>query len=104
MIEEKLESRIEEIPIVQEFKDVFIEELPGIPLDREIEFTIDLLLDTAPISKAPYKMASLELKELKDQLQELLDKGFIRPNVSPWGAPILFVKKKDGWMRLWINY
>jgi hypothetical protein len=102
--EEKLGCRIEEIPIVWEFVDVFPEELPGIPPDREIEFTIDLLPDTAPISKAPYRMAPLELKELKDQLQELLDKGFIRPSVSPWVAPILFVKKKDGLMRLCIDY
>jgi hypothetical protein len=102
--EEKLGRRIEEIPIVREFVDVFLEELPGIPPDKEIEFTIDLLPDTAPISKAPYRMAPLELKELKDQLQELLDRGFIRPSVSPWGAPVLFVKKKDGSMRLCINY
>ena len=72
--------------------------------EREVEFTIDLALGTAPISKAPYKMAPLELKELKIQLQELLDKGFIRPNVSPWGAHVLFVKKNDGSMRLCINY
>jgi hypothetical protein len=104
MTEEKLGCRIEEIPIVREFVDVFPEELPRIPPDREIEFTIDLLPNTAPISKAPYRMASLELKELKDQLQELLDKGFIRPSVSPWGAPVLFVKKKDGSMRLCIDY
>jgi hypothetical protein len=84
--------------------DVFPEELLGIPPDREIEFTIDLLPNTAPISKAPYRMAPLELKELKDQLQELLDKGFIRPSVSPWGALVLFVKKKDGSMRLCIDY
>jgi hypothetical protein len=104
MTEEKLGCRIEEIPIVREFVDVFPEKLPRIPPDREIEFTIDLLPNTAPISKAPYRMASLELKELKDQLQELLDKGFIRPSVSPWGAPVLFVKKKDGSMRLCIDY
>ena len=105
MTEKKnLGCMIEEIPTVREFMDVFPEELPGIPPDREIEFTIDLLPDAAPISKAPYRMAPLELKELKDQLQELLDKGFIRPNVSPWGAPILFVKKKDGSMRLCIDY
>jgi hypothetical protein len=102
--EEKLGRRIEEIPIIKEFVDVFLEELPGIPPDREIEFTIDLLPDIAPISKAPYRMAPLELKELKDQLQELLDKGFIRPSVSPWRAPVLFVKKKDGPMRLCIDY
>ena len=69
-----------------------------------MEFTIDLALGLAPISKAPYRMAPMELKELKIQLQELLYKGFIKPSVSPWGAPILFVKNKDGSMRLYINY
>ena len=69
-----------------------------------MEFTIDLAPETTPISKAPYRMAPMELKELKIQLQEFLDKGFIRPSVSPWGAPALFVKKKDGSMRLCINY
>jgi len=81
--------------VVQEFPEVF-QEVPGLPLDREIEFTIELLPSTAPISKAPYLMAPAELVELKKQLQELLDKGLIQPSVSPWGAPILFVKKKDG--------
>jgi len=98
------EAKLEEIPIVSDFLDVFPEELPGLPPNREIEFTIDLLPGTGPISKAPYRMAPLELKEFKKQLQELLDKGFIRPSVSPWGAPVLFVKKKDGSMRLCINY
>jgi hypothetical protein len=102
--EEKLGCRIKEMPIVKEFVDVFPEELPGIPPNREIEFTIDLLPDTATISKAPYRMAPLELKELKDQLQELLDKSFIRPSVSPWRVPVLFMKKKDGSMRLCIDY
>ena len=69
-----------------------------------MEFTIDLAPETAPISNAPYRMAPMELKELKIQLQEFLDKGFIRPSVSPWGALALFVKKKDGSMRLCINY
>jgi hypothetical protein len=78
--------------------------LPGLPPDREIEFSIDLLLGSSLISKALYRMAPVELKELKEQLQELLDKGFIRPSVSPWGAPVLFVKKKDGSMRLCIDY
>jgi hypothetical protein len=102
--EDKAEAKIEEIPVVREFIDVFPDELPGMPPDREIEFTIDLLPGTAPISKAPYRMAPRELAELKGQLQELLDKGFIRPSVSPWGAPVLFVKKKDGSMRLCIDY
>ena len=89
---------------MSEFPEVFPEDLPGLPPDREIEFSIDLLLGSGPISKAPYRMAPAELKELKEQLQELLDKGFIRPSVSPWGAPVLFVKKKDGSMRLCIDY
>ncbi|XP_073057272.1 uncharacterized protein [Primulina eburnea] len=88
--------RLEEIPIVQEFPDVFPEELPREIPDREVEFEINLVLGAAPISKAPYRMAPAELKELKEQLQELLDKKQIRPSASPWGAPMLFVKKKDG--------
>jgi hypothetical protein len=98
------EAKLEEIPIVHDFVDVFSEELPELPPDRKIEFTIDLLLGMRPISKAPYWMAPLELRELKEQLQELLDRGFIRPSESPWGAPVLFVKKKDGSMRLCIDY
>jgi hypothetical protein len=95
------ELKLENIPIVSEFPEVFPEDLPGLPPDREIEFSVDLLPGSGPISKAPYRMAPAELKEL---LQELLDKGFIRPSVSPWGAPVLFVKKKDGNMRLCIDY
>nr|GFA82763.1 putative reverse transcriptase domain-containing protein [Tanacetum cinerariifolium] len=95
---------IHDQPIVFEFPDVFPDELPGIPLVREVEFNIKLFPGAEPISKAPYRMASIELKDLKDQLQELLERGFIRPSVSPWGAPVLFVKKKDGSMRLCIDY
>jgi len=98
------EEQLEEIPVVREYPDVFPEELPGIPPERDVAFNIDLLPGTAPISKAPYRMAPSELQELKTQLQELIDKGFIRPSVSPWGAPVLFVKKKDGSMRLCIDY
>ena len=93
-----------DIPIVREFPDVFPEDLPGIPIDREIEFSFDLLPGTSLILKAPYQMAPIELKELKEQLQKLLDKGLIRPSASPWGASVLFVKKKDGAMRLCIDY
>ena len=96
--------KLEDIPIVREYPDVFPEDLPSLPPEREVEFTIDLVPGTGPMSKAPYRMALVELKELKVQLQELLDKGFIRPSVSPWEAPILFVKKKDGLMRLCIDY
>nr|GFD00478.1 putative nucleotidyltransferase, ribonuclease H [Tanacetum cinerariifolium] len=95
---------IHDQPIVSEFPDVFPDELPGIPLVREVEFNIELIPGVEPISKTPYRMAPIELKELKDQLQELLERGFIRPSVSPWGAPVLFVKKKDGSMRLCIDY
>ncbi|KAL0558781.1 hypothetical protein IC582_003363 [Cucumis melo] len=91
-------------PVVRDYPDVFPEELPGLPPHREVEFAIELEPGTVPISRAPYRMAPVELKELKVQLQELLDKGFIRPSVSPWGAPVLFVKKKDGSMRLCIDY
>ena len=96
--------KIQDIPVVNEFEDVFPTDLPGLPPDREIEFAIDLAPGTAPVSKAPYRLAPVEMKELATQLQELLDKGMIRPSVSPWGAPVLFVKKKDGSMRLCIDY
>ena len=82
----------------------FPEELKSLPPEREFEFVIDLFPGEAPISKTPYRMAPAELKELKEQLQELLDQGFIQPSVSPWGAPVLFVKKKDGTLRLCIDY
>ena len=90
--------------MVCEFLDVFPEDLPGFPPHREIEFVIELAPSIEPASKALYRMAPAELKELKIQLQELLDLGFIRPSFSPWGAPVLFVKKKDGSMRMCINY
>ncbi|KAL4010648.1 hypothetical protein IC575_030151 [Cucumis melo] len=91
-------------PVVRDYPNVFPEELPGLPSQREIEFAIELEPGTVPISRAPYRMALAELEELKVQLQEFLDKGFSRPSVSPWAAPVLFVKKKDGSMRLCINY
>nr|XP_009765345.1 PREDICTED: uncharacterized protein LOC104216908 [Nicotiana sylvestris] len=87
---------VQSVPIVNEFPEVFPEDLLGIPPDREIDFGIDLLPGIKSISILPYRMAPAELKELKVQLKDLLDKGFIRPNVSPWGAPVLFVRKKDG--------
>ncbi|KAL0545863.1 hypothetical protein IC582_015759 [Cucumis melo] len=100
--EEKLKP--EDVLVVNEYLDVFPTDLSGLPPDREVEFTIELLLGTTPISQAPYRMAPSKLKELKVQLQELVDKGYIRPSVSPWGAPVLFVKKKDGTLRLCIDY
>jgi hypothetical protein len=92
------------IPVVREFQDVFPEELPGLPPVREIEVSIETILGVSPIAQSPYRMAPMELAELKVQLQELLDKGFIRPSNSPWGAPVLFVKKKDGTLCLCIDY
>ncbi|XP_042444069.1 uncharacterized protein LOC122029195 [Zingiber officinale] len=96
--------RLSDVPIVREFSDVFSDELPGLPPKRQVEFTIEFVPGTAPVSKTPYRMAPKELEELKVQLQELLDRGFIRPSVSLWGAPVLFVKKKDGSLRLCIDY
>jgi hypothetical protein len=87
-----------------EFLDVFPEDLPGMPPDRDIEFSIELILGTAPISKRPYRMDVKDLAELKKQIEELLSEGFIRPSSSPWGAPTLFVDKKDGSRRLCIYY
>ncbi|KAG8496889.1 hypothetical protein CXB51_008087 [Gossypium anomalum] len=97
------ESKIESVLVVCEFIDVFPEKLPRLPPEREVEFSIELAPGTMPISIAPYRMAPTELKELKVQLQELTDKDFARPSYSPWGAPVLFVKK-DGSMRLCIDY
>ena len=91
--------------IVNEFMDVFPSEISGMPPARAVEFTIDLLPRTAPISKTPYyRMTPYVMSELKTQLQELLVKGYIRPSASTWGAPVLFMKKKDGSMRLCIDY
>ena len=95
---------VDEIPVVREFPDVFLDDIAGLPPDREVEFTIDLIPRTEPISIPPYRMAPAELRKLKAQLEELLSKGFIRPSISPWGALVLFVKKKDGRSRLCIYY
>jgi hypothetical protein len=85
-----------DVRTVSEFPDVFLEELPGMPPDREIKFVIELVPSTDPIFMRPYRMAANQLAELKEQLQELLDKGYINPSASPWGAPVIFVPKKDG--------
>jgi hypothetical protein len=95
---------LEGVPVVNEYPDVFPEELLGMPPDRDIEFVIDLIPGTSPIAKRPYRMAASELTELKKQLEELQRMGFIRPSSSPWGAPVLFVTKKDGSMRLCVDY
>jgi hypothetical protein len=97
-------SPLDEIPVVCEYPDVFPDEMPGMPPDRDVDFVIELQPGTAPISKRPYHMPPKELVELKNQLQELLDKGYIRPSSSPWGCPALFVKKKDGSLRLCVDY
>ncbi|GJS61378.1 hypothetical protein Tco_0656162 [Tanacetum coccineum] len=104
-IEDKSEKkRLEDVPIVRDFPEVFPEDLPGLPQTRQVEFHIDLVPGAAPVARAPYRLAPSEMKELADQLQELSDKGFIRPSSSPWGAPVLFVKKKDGSLRMCIDY
>jgi hypothetical protein len=95
---------LEDIRVVREYPDVFLEELPGMPLDRDIEFLIELLPGTSPISKRPYRMPVNELVELRKQIAELEAKGFIRPSSSPWGAPVLFVEKKDGAQRMCDDY
>ncbi|GJV94537.1 putative reverse transcriptase domain-containing protein [Tanacetum coccineum] len=103
--EDKLEEkRLKDVPIVKDFPEVFPEDLPGIPPTRQVEFQIDLVPGAAPVARAPYRLAPSEMKELAKQLQELYDKGFIRHNSSPWEAPILFVKKKDGSFRMCIDY
>jgi hypothetical protein len=95
---------LENLLVVREFVDVFPEELPGLSPERELEFTIDLKPGTEPIARMPYRMSTPELQELKMQLKELLDLGLIRPSVSPWGVPVIFIWKKDGSWRLCIDY
>ncbi|GKC99691.1 putative reverse transcriptase domain-containing protein, partial [Tanacetum coccineum] len=91
-------KRLEDVPVVQEFPEVFLEDLPGIPPTRQVEFRINLVPGTTTIARAPYRLAPSEMKELAEQLR------FIRPSSSPWGAPVLFVKKKDGSFRMCIDY
>ncbi|GJZ27872.1 putative nucleotidyltransferase, ribonuclease H [Tanacetum coccineum] len=98
------EPRISDIPVVRDFTDVFSEDLLGLPPQRQVEFRIDLVPGATPVAKSPYRLAPSEMQELSGQLQELQDKGFIRPSHSPWGAPVLFVKKKDGSFRMCIDY
>jgi hypothetical protein len=95
---------LEDIKVVNEYPDVFPDDLPGMPPDRDIEFSIELLPGTAPISKRPYGMDIKDLAELKKQIEELLSKGYIRPSSSPWGAPTLFIDKKDGSRRMCVDY
>jgi hypothetical protein len=93
-----------EVPVVNEFPDVFHIELLGMPPNRDIEFVIELNPGTAPIHKTPYRMATPELAGLKEHIKDLLEKGFIHPSSSPWGAPVIFVPKKDGTERLYVDY
>jgi hypothetical protein len=97
-------QKFEDIPVACEFPDVFIEDLPGMPLDQDVEFTIEIQPNTTSISRRPYKMTPPELAELKIQLKELLDKGYIHPSSSPWDCLALFVKKKDQSLRLCVDY
>ncbi|GKB79824.1 putative reverse transcriptase domain-containing protein, partial [Tanacetum coccineum] len=98
------EKRLEDVPTVRDFLEVFPEDLPGLPPTRQFKFQIYLVPSAAPVARAPYRLAPSELQELSTELQELSDKGFIRPSSSPWGAPVLFVKKKDGSFRMCIDY
>ncbi|GJU65116.1 hypothetical protein Tco_1246951 [Tanacetum coccineum] len=103
--EDKLEEKkLEDVPIVRDFSEVFPEDLPGLSPMRQVKFQIDLVPDDAPVTRAPYRFAPSELQELSTQLQEISDKGFIRPSSSPWGAQVLFVKKKDGSFGMCIDY
>jgi hypothetical protein len=102
--QKRKELKVEDHPVLWEFKDVFPEEVPGLPPKRDLDFSIDLVPGVVPTSKVPYRMSTPELVELKVQLKEMLDKGYIRLSVSPWGAPTLFVKKKDGTLCLCIDY
>jgi hypothetical protein len=95
---------LENLPVVSEFVDVFLEELASLPLERESEFIIDINPSIEPIARTPYRMSTLELQELKMKLKELLDLGIIHPSVSPWGMPIIFVRKKDELWRHCIDY
>jgi hypothetical protein len=99
-----MQSQGSKVPVVYEFPVVFPKELPGMPPDRDIEFVIELKPDIAPIYKNPFRITTPELAELKEHIKELLEKGFIRPSSSPWGAPVIVVLKKDGTQRLCVDY
>ncbi|GJY76803.1 putative reverse transcriptase domain-containing protein [Tanacetum coccineum] len=98
------DKRLEDVHVIRDFPEVFPEELPGLPPPRQVEFRIDLVPGVAPVARAPYRLAPSKMKELSVQLQELLEKGFIHPSSSPWGAPVLFMKMKDGSFRMCIDY
>ncbi|GJR95772.1 putative reverse transcriptase domain-containing protein [Tanacetum coccineum] len=103
--QESKEKRLEDVPVIRDFPEVFPDELPGLPPPRQVEFRIDLIPGAAPVARAPYRLAPSEMKELSKQLQELSEKGFIRPSSSPWGAPVLFVfVKKRMELSEWHDY
>jgi hypothetical protein len=104
LLEKEDKPKLEEFVVLRKFRHMFVDEIPELPPRREIDFSIDLLPGSSPISKEPYRMILRELTELKIQLHELLDTEYIRPSVSPWGAPVLFVKNKYGTLRLCIDY
>jgi hypothetical protein len=104
LLEKEDNPKLEDFVVLREFRDMFMDEILELPPRRQIDFSIDLLPGSASISKAPYRMSLPKLTELKIQLQELFDKEYIRPSVSPFGAVVLFVKKKDGTLRLCIDY
>ena len=103
-LEDKVRPDLDLPRVVYEYEDVFLDELPGLPPQRVVDFVIELHPGNSPISMTPYRMAPVDLQELRVQLQELLDKGFIRPSTSLWGTPVLFAKKKDKTLRLCIDY
>nr|GFB35431.1 putative reverse transcriptase domain-containing protein [Tanacetum cinerariifolium] len=101
---ESEKKRLKNVPIVRDFSELFPEDLPGLPPTRQVVFQIDLIPGAAPVAWAPYRLAPPEIKELLEQLKELSDKGFIRPGSSPWGDPVMFIKKKDRSFRMCIDY
>nr|GEX72643.1 putative reverse transcriptase domain-containing protein [Tanacetum cinerariifolium] len=101
---EPAKKQLQDVPVICNFPEVFLDDLPGLSLPRQVEFKIKLIPDAAPVTRAPYRLAPYELKELSDQLKELFENEFIRPSSSPWGASVLFVKKKDGSFRMCIDY
>nr|GFC10595.1 putative reverse transcriptase domain-containing protein [Tanacetum cinerariifolium] len=100
---EQAKKQLQDVPVICNFPEVFSDDLLGLPPPRQVEFKIELIPSTAPVTHAPYPLAPSELKELSDQLKELSEKGFIRPSSSPWGAPVLFLKNKDGSFRMCIE-
>ncbi|GJQ98187.1 hypothetical protein Tco_0009326 [Tanacetum coccineum] len=102
--EGKYDKHLEDVLVIRDFPEVFPDDLPGLPPSRQVEFKIDLVSGAAPVARAPYRLAPSEMKKLSEQLKELLEKGFIRPSSSPWGAPVLFIKKKDGLFHMCIDY